>query len=526
MLTRVEASFNFRIPVPVRRQLNMLAAFVSLAILLSASLAAQTQQQPTEDYGPYNATFLPDGPGLDKPLSAPSPANGRATEFLERLGLNQQSGHPDPLLQGRAPWTLAFWFRSAQVQRGSALIAGIGDPSAEDARFIAIQDNHLALWLGRGPGASHLLPASSSLSAAPWHFAVAVSNGESITLYADGKSVLTAPIAQGAVAARIDMAPAPIQDVASHHFGGRIAALKIYRVALTPAQVETMAAAPPDFSLPTYEEASRHWPVQTRGMAGQTEPQDPSTLPRGKGAIQKPVAKSLSAADLRSTLVGANPWRIRGGWKLAPAPIVQATGEEISKTGFATKDWLAATVPGTVLTTMIDRGVYPNPDYGLNNLAIPESLAHQDYWYRVEFKAPPKSRGQRLTLTFLGVNYAAEVWLNDQRLGAFTGAFLRGTFDITTLVSSAGENALAVRVSPPPHPGIAHEQSLKAGPGENGGMEVLDGPTFAAAEGWDWIPRHSRPQHRHLAGRHPHRNRRSRNRRPAGRHHAAQARPQ
>ena len=49
-------------------------------------------------------------------------------------------------------------------------------------------------------------------------------------------------------------------------------------------------------------------------------------------------------------------------------------------------------------------------------------------------------------------------------------------------------NALAVRISPPPHPGIPHEQSIKAGPGENGGLMVLDGPTFMATEGWDWIP--------------------------------------
>ena len=147
-----------------------------------------------------------------------------------------------------------------------------------------------------------------------------------------------------------------------------------------------------------------------------------------------------------------------------------------------------ATVPGTVLTTMIDRGLYPDPEYGLNNLAIPESLAHQDYWYRVEFKAPAAAREQKLTLTFEGVNYAAEAWMNGKKLGGFTGAFLRGRFDVTGLVAEKGTNALAVRVSPPPHPGIAHEQSLKAGPGENGGMEVLDGPTFAAAEGWDWIP--------------------------------------
>ncbi|WP_375182468.1 glycoside hydrolase family 2 protein [Sphingomonas adhaesiva] len=52
----------------------------------------------------------------------------------------------------------------------------------------------------------------------------------------------------------------------------------------------------------------------------------------------------------------------------------------------------------------------------------------------------------------------------------------------------AGENVIAVKVSPPPHPGIPHEQSVKAGVGENGGQLAIDGPTFVATEGWDWIP--------------------------------------
>ncbi|HJT71893.1 MAG TPA: glycoside hydrolase family 2 TIM barrel-domain containing protein, partial [Terriglobales bacterium] len=43
-------------------------------------------------------------------------------------------------------------------------------------------------------------------------------------------------------------------------------------------------------------------------------------------------------------------------------------------------------------------------------------------------------------------------------------------------------------ISPPPHPGIPQEQSIKGGPGENGGIMCLDGPTFVATEGWDWIP--------------------------------------
>jgi hypothetical protein len=36
---------------------------------------------------------------------------------------------------------------------------------------------------------------------------------------------------------------------------------------------------------------------------------------------------------------------------------------------------------------LIARGVYPDPDYGLNNLAIPDSLSRQDYWYRSVFDA-------------------------------------------------------------------------------------------------------------------------------------------
>jgi hypothetical protein len=483
---KVSSSSEFRSSTDCR--FNLIAAVGCLALLLVATVNARGQEFPAEDFGPYNAIFLSDGPGLTKTLAPPSPMDSRAAALLDRFGLKTEPEHHEDLLAGRAIWTLTFWYRSSEPLEGTVLVAGIGDPAAEDARFVGLNDNHLALWLGRGPGANSLPIAASALSNAEWHFAVAVSDGEKVTLYADGKPVLTSPLAQGEVAARLEMAPEPVEGVASRHFGGKIAALMIYPKALSAAQVEAMAAAPPDFALPTYEEASQHWPVQTRAMIGQAAPQDPSTLPRGKGGIQKPVAEPLPPATSRMEAVGADIWRIRGGWKLTPAPGVKATGEEISNPGVSTTDWLAATVPGTVLTSMIDRGIYPDPDYGLNNLAIPESLAHQDYWYHVAFRTPPQPRGQRLILTFEGVNYAAEVWLNGKKLGGFTGAFLRGTFDVTGLVAVSGENALAVRVSPPPHPGIANEESLKGGPGENGGMEVLDGPTFAATEGWDWIP--------------------------------------
>jgi hypothetical protein len=64
------------------------------------------------------------------------------------------------------------------------------------------------------------------------------------------------------------------------------------------------------------------------------------------------------------------------------APEGRAGRRAVSAPAYDAKAWYAATVPGTVLTTLVDRGVYPDPDYGLNNTAIPESLNKQAYWYR------------------------------------------------------------------------------------------------------------------------------------------------
>ena len=75
-----------------------------------------------------------------------------------------------------------------------------------------------------------------------------------------------------------------------------------------------------------------------------------------------------------------------------------------------------------------------------------------------------------------------------QYLGHITGAFIRGDFNVTRLAKPGASNVLAVMVAPPPDPGIPSEQSVRFGPGDNGGRLCLDGPTFICSEGWDWIP--------------------------------------
>ncbi len=49
-------------------------------------------------------------------------------------------------------------------------------------------------------------------------------------------------------------------------------------------------------------------------------------------------------------------------------------------------------------------------------------------------------------------------------------------------------NVLLVRIWPQPHYWAGEEESVKAGPGNNGADGSFDGPTFFCSEGWDWIP--------------------------------------
>jgi hypothetical protein len=102
----------------------------ALIVLLAWSSNALAQAVPAEGYGPYNAIFLTDGPGLTKPLVAPSPLDSRTAGLLDRLGLNREPDR-DVLLEGRSPWTLAFWFRASEPQRSPRRVALTSKPRSE-----------------------------------------------------------------------------------------------------------------------------------------------------------------------------------------------------------------------------------------------------------------------------------------------------------------------------------------------------------------------------------------------------------
>jgi hypothetical protein len=128
---------------------------------MSATRAQITTNDPAF-YGPFNAVFMADGEGLRKPL-------------LEH----------DSVLRADSPWSLYCWMRTDVALQAPTLLAGIGNPTEEYPRYLALDANKLILWMGK----DNSLTAPAVLSSAKWHFLAATFDGNEFRLYNDGALV-------------------------------------------------------------------------------------------------------------------------------------------------------------------------------------------------------------------------------------------------------------------------------------------------------------------------------------------------
>ena len=72
----------------------------------------------------------------------------------------------------------------------------------------------------------------------------------------------------------------------------------------------------------------------------------------------------------------------------------------------------------------------------------------QALWYRLSFTVPKQWKGQRVLLHFGAVDWMADVWVNDIKVGQHTGGYTAFSFDITQALAGK-ENTLVVRVWDP-----------------------------------------------------------------------------
>lgn len=73
---------------------------------------------------------------------------------------------------------------------------------------------------------------------------------------------------------------------------------------------------------------------------------------------------------------------------------------------------------------------------------------NQELWYTRMFKVPANWKGQKVLLHFGAVDWKADVWVNDVKIGQHTGGFTAFSFDITAALTG-GENKLVVKVWDP-----------------------------------------------------------------------------
>ena len=180
-------------------------------------------------------------------------------------------------------------------------------------------------------------------------------------------------------------------------------------------------------------------------------------------------------------------------WRLLRASAVTEGGEALSTNEYDDSSWLPAVVPGTVLYSYIAAGAVPDPGIADNNLQISESYFNSDFWYRWTpssvaelVEATKRQEGKRLLLSFDGINWKAEVYVNGKHVGNIAGAFKRASFDITDLIQDEN-NVIAVHIIKPAHFAAVKEKNTES-PDFNGGQLGADNPTFHATVGWDWMP--------------------------------------
>jgi exo-1,4-beta-D-glucosaminidase len=182
----------------------------------------------------------------------------------------------------------------------------------------------------------------------------------------------------------------------------------------------------------------------------------------------------ILAALCAGTARAQNERMLRTGWLLQSSAKVGADGAQISSTRYRPRDWYRASVPSTVVGTLVEDSVYRDPFFGMNLRSLPgmtypiganfvhtamapDSPFAAGWWYRTSFATPAGARGRHTILRFDGINYRANIWLNGKRLAdssRIAGTYRRYEFDVTDGLAARGANVLAVEIFAPTPPDL------------------------------------------------------------------------
>ena len=160
---------------------------------------------------------------------------------------------------------------------------------------------------------------------------------------------------------------------------------------------------------------------------------------------------NTNLAEGRFTLNLSGPrWQMEG---IRPGQgIKEGFHEAFGEIAPSTFNWNGAKVPGDVYTDLWRAGEIDDPHYGRNGMRA-KWVMEKEWWYRCQFGVPEAWKGKIVHLSFEGVDYSCNVWLNGTHLGHHEGMFSPFEFDVSSVLryrSDGRANDLVVRLDPPP----------------------------------------------------------------------------
>ncbi|MGM0462218.1 MAG: glycosyl hydrolase 2 galactose-binding domain-containing protein [Fibrobacterota bacterium] len=156
-------------------------------------------------------------------------------------------------------------------------------------------------------------------------------------------------------------------------------------------------------------------------------------------------------------------------WQVTLPGTAKSDPHTITHPDFILEDnsWVSAKIPGTLVGHFSEAAVYPDPYIGTNMKDLPgykkdktshfafhempkDSPFKKPFWYRTTFSVgDDKSRDTRYFLCFNGINFRAEIWLNQKRVASSTyiaGSYRRYKIDVTSFIKRYKDNILAVEI--------------------------------------------------------------------------------
>ncbi len=178
---------------------------------------------------------------------------------------------------------------------------------------------------------------------------------------------------------------------------------------------------------------------------------------------------------------------LNGEWKLyyglydKNAPV---NPDELNKRNWP---YVSAIVPGNVELDLMSAGIIKNPEVGNNINDLRKYEAYQ-WWYCRTFETPRFNAGERVEITFDGLDCFGTIWINGLLVGKADNMLIIHRFDITDLLSHGESNSIYICIDPAVKKGQEYHNGIIGSKGDFS-AESVNVRKAPSMYGWDIMPR-------------------------------------